>query len=114
MGQGDSARDFALIESMKNVGTGCISHFSYCTIGVKDLPKPAAPIMRCCPKVYPAIPKNRRVSLRCSVAAGKAEADGDGIIHLRHLLLVQMAHVLPQAALIDGTNLLQKDDGILA
>ena len=30
--------------------TLCISHFSYCTIGVKDLPKPAVPIMRCCLK----------------------------------------------------------------
>ena len=30
--------------------TGCISHFSYCTIGAKDPPKPAAPIVRCCPK----------------------------------------------------------------
>ena len=29
----------------------CISHFSYCTIGVKDLPKPAAPIVRCCLRI---------------------------------------------------------------
>ena len=28
--------------------TGCISHFSYCTIGAKDPPKPAVPIVRCC------------------------------------------------------------------
>ena len=28
--------------------TLCISHFSYCTVGAKDPPKPAAPIMRCC------------------------------------------------------------------
>ena len=32
--------------------TGCISHFSYCTVGAKDPPKPAAPIVRCCPKVH--------------------------------------------------------------
>ena len=31
--------------------TLCISHFSYCTIGAKDPPKPAAPIMRCCPLI---------------------------------------------------------------
>ena len=31
--------------------TLCISHFSYCTIGAKDPPKPAAPIVRCCPKI---------------------------------------------------------------
>ncbi len=31
--------------------TGCISHFSYCTIGSKDPRKPAAPIVRCCPSV---------------------------------------------------------------
>ena len=30
--------------------TGCISHFSYCTIGAKDPPKPAVPIVRCCLK----------------------------------------------------------------
>ena len=41
-------------------------------------------------------------------------ADGNGIVHLRHLVFVQMPHVLPQAALVDGANLLQKDDGILA
>ena len=28
--------------------TGCIFHFSYCTIGSKDPTKPAAPIVRCC------------------------------------------------------------------
>ena len=28
--------------------TGCISHFSYCTIGAKDPPKPAVPTQRCC------------------------------------------------------------------
>ena len=28
--------------------TGCIAHFSYCTIGAKDPLKPAAPIVRCC------------------------------------------------------------------
>ena len=31
--------------------TGCISHFSYCTIGAKAPPKPAAPIVRCCLKL---------------------------------------------------------------
>ena len=30
--------------------TGCISHFSYCTIGAKDPPKPAVPTQRCCLK----------------------------------------------------------------
>ena len=28
--------------------TGCIPHFSYCTIGAKDPPKPAVLIVRCC------------------------------------------------------------------
>ena len=46
--------------------------------------------------------------------ARKAEADGDGIIHLCHLLLVQMTHVLPQPAFVNRTNLLQQNDGILA
>ena len=41
-------------------------------------------------------------------------AHRNGGIHPAHLPLVQMAHVLPQAALVDGANLLQKDDGILA
>ena len=36
-------------ESIKNAGiVVCISHFSYCTIGAKDPPKSAAPIVRCC------------------------------------------------------------------
>ena len=54
------------------------------------------------------------MNLCCPSAAGKAEADGNGVVHLRHLVFVQMPHVLPQAALVDGANLLEKDDGILA
>ena len=37
--------------------TGCISHFSYCTIGAKDPPKPAAPIVRCCLTKMQAVPE---------------------------------------------------------
>ena len=37
----------------------------------------------------------------------QAEGDGDGVIHLLHLLRVQPAHVLAQAALVDGPDLLQ-------
>ena len=49
MGQGDSVRDFDPSESMENAGILCVfPHFSYCTIGAKDPPKPAAPIVRCC------------------------------------------------------------------
>ena len=39
--------------------TGCISHFSYCTIGAKDPLKPVAPIVRCCPYT------NSRAALCC-------------------------------------------------
>ena len=49
MGQGDSARDFDASEGMKNAGIlDVFPIFSYCTIGTKDLPKPAVPIVRCC------------------------------------------------------------------
>lgn len=41
--------------------------------------------------------------------AVEAKADRNGVIHLVHLRLVQPTHVLPQAALVDGPDLLQED-----
>ena len=49
-----------------------------------------------------------------SAAARKTEADGNGIVHHSHLLFVQMPHVFPQSALVDGADLFQQDNGILA
>ena len=37
----------------------------------------------------------------------QAEGYGDGIVYLLHLFRVQPPHVLPQAALVDGADLLQ-------
>ena len=36
----------------------------------------------------------------------QAEADGEGIVYHGHLAIGQMAHVLPEAAFVDGADLL--------
>ena len=36
----------------------------------------------------------------------QTEADGNGIVHHGHLLFVQPPHVLPQTALVNGSDLL--------
>lgn len=43
-------------------------------------------------------------------ASGQAETDCNGIIHHCHLFFIQVSHMLPKAAFIDGADLLQKDD----
>ena len=47
-------------------------------------------------------------------STGKAEAYRNGIIHHMHMCIVQFTHVFPQASLVDGPNLFQKDYRILA
>ena len=44
----------------------------------------------------------------------QAKTDGDGIVYQRHLAVIQTTHMLPQAPLVNGADLLQKNDGILA
>ena len=59
MGQGDSASVLAQAKVWKMGEYFCISHFSYCTIGSKDPPKPALPIVRYCLRIeYVAIIEN--------------------------------------------------------
>ena len=43
----------------------------------------------------------------------QTEADGNGVVHLRHDRLVQMSHLLPQTAFIQCTDLFQQDDRVL-
>ena len=43
----------------------------------------------------------------------EAKADRNGRVHLVHDRIVQPAHFLPQAALIQGADLLQQDNGVL-
>ena len=55
-----------------------------------------------------------RVSLEMLLAeAVQAEADCDGVVHLIHQRIVHMAHVLAQAAFVDGAHLLEQHDAVL-
>ena len=42
----------------------------------------------------------------------QAEADGDGVIHLAHHLVVHPAHMLPQTLFVQCPDLLQQDHRI--
>ena len=44
----------------------------------------------------------------------QAESYGDGVVYHGHLLVVEPAHVFPEAAFVDGADLLQEDHGVLA
>ena len=44
----------------------------------------------------------------------QAKADSYGIVHLCHLGIAQMSHMLPKPALVNGANLLQQHNGVLA
>ena len=44
----------------------------------------------------------------------QAKADRDGIVDHSHMFIVQMAHMLPQAAFIDGAHLFQQNHRVLA
>ena len=60
--------------------------------------------------------KNRLRKRLCGgglLYAREAEADGDGRVDLIHDALVRVAHVLAQAAFVDGADLLEQDDGVL-
>ena len=46
-------------------------------------------------------------------AAGQAEAHRNGVVHPLHHRAVHPAHPLPQAAFVQGADLLQQDHGIL-
>ena len=52
-------------------------------------------------------------SFRLSGTVSQAKADCNGIIHQQHLLVIQMAHMLPQALFIYGADLLQHNYRIL-
>ena len=43
----------------------------------------------------------------------QTEADGKGLVDLRHGACIQGAHLFPQSALVDGANLFEQDDRIL-
>ena len=56
MGQGDLARDFDPAESSGNAGILFVFPiFRTARMGAKGPPKPAAPIVRCCPKILSII-----------------------------------------------------------
>jgi len=61
------------------------------------------------------MPQGGMLCLLCGpVASGQAKANCNSIIHHSHLLIIQMAHVLPQTAFVNSPDLFQKNDGILA
>ena len=56
----------------------------------------------------PAVFRNRQRD------SPQAEADLQRLIDPAHLLVAEAAHMLPQAALIQGADLLQQNHGVLA
>ena len=48
------------------------------------------------------------------ISSVKSETDRNGAVYHGHLGFVQMSHMLPQTAFVDGPDLFQENNGIFA